>query len=87
MPSTNHGELMSINPIVDAGRQTEPHGCDPAGNEPVLAKQVKDHLAAAQSLFEHTMTEEEAAFFEREKGSAFVPLGPSQTRILPPHEK
>jgi hypothetical protein len=45
---------------------------------------AQEYREAIDSLFEHSMTKREVAFFHREKASKFVPLKPEQTRLLPP---
>ncbi len=42
---------------------------------------------AIDSLFEHSMTRREVAYFNREVASQFVPLTSEQTRLLPPRAK
>jgi len=51
------------------------------------ATPAQKYRAAIDSLFEHAMTEKEAAYFRREIASKFVPLTPEQTRLLPPRAK
>jgi hypothetical protein len=51
------------------------------------ANPSQEYRAAIDALFEHTMTKKEAAYFRRERASAFVPLTPEQTRLLPPRER
>jgi hypothetical protein len=49
---------------------------------------VQDYLAAINNLWEpHIMSEEEVAYFQREKTATFVPLTPDQTRQLPLRKK
>ena len=48
---------------------------------------TQEYRAAIDSLFEHSMTRKEAAYFRRETASRFVPLRPEQTRLLPPRAK
>lgn len=55
---------------------------------PLEGTPTQQCLAAINSLLEpHTMTRQEAAYFRREMASAFVPLTPEQTRILPKRKK
>jgi hypothetical protein len=42
-----------------------------------------DYRAAINSLFDHTMREEELPHFQREIASTRQPLTPAQARILP----
>jgi len=51
------------------------------------ATPTQEYRAAIDSLFEHSMTTREAAYFRREKASKFVPLTSEQTRLLPPRTK
>ena len=44
------------------------------------------YRVAIDSLFEHSMTRREVAYFSREVASQFVPLTSEQTRLLPPRE-
>ena len=48
---------------------------------------AQEYRAAIDSLYGHAMTKKEAAWFRREIASKFVPLKPSQTRLLPPRAK
>jgi len=48
---------------------------------------TQEFRAAIDSLFEHSMTKKEAAYFRREIASTFTPLRPEQTRLLPPRAK
>ncbi len=48
---------------------------------------TQEYRAAIDSLFEHSMTKKEAAYFRRESTSTFVPLRPEQTRLLPPRAR
>ena len=43
---------------------------------------AEECLAASESLFDHVMSAEEAAFVERQGAAPFAPLTPDQTRIL-----
>lgn len=45
---------------------------------------VQEYRAAIDSLYEHSMTKKEAAYFRREMTSKFVPLTSTQMRLLPP---
>ncbi len=45
------------------------------------------YRVAIDSLFEHSMTPKEVAYFNREMASQLVPLTSEQTRLLPPREK
>jgi hypothetical protein len=47
----------------------------------------QEFRAAVDSLYQHSMTKKEAAYFRREKASKFVPLKPEQSRLLPSREK
>jgi hypothetical protein len=58
-----------------------------AGKQRVDATPAKEHQAAVDDLFDHTMTEEDAAHFRREKEAEFVPLKPEQTRVLPARKR
>lgn len=51
------------------------------------ATPTQKYRAAIDSLFEHSMTKKEAAYFRRETASRFVPLRPEQARLLPPRAK
>ena len=48
------------------------------------ATPTQKYRAAIDSLFEHSMTKTEAAYFRREMASKVVPLTSEQTRLLPP---
>jgi hypothetical protein len=57
-----------------------------AGNsEQVTPEQA--FRAASDSLFEHSMTRKEAAYFRRAMKAKFTPLTSKQTRLLPPRTK
>ncbi len=74
----------SLPPLTDAETEPLEYLVVPEGGQPVP---TQEYRAAIESLFEHSMTEEEAACFRRETASKFVPLTSAQTRLLPPRVK
>ncbi len=79
----------SLRPLDDAETQPLEHFILPKEGqaEPTQELPSQEYRAAIEYLFEHSMSEEEAACFRREMASKFVPLTSTQTRLLPPRVK
>jgi hypothetical protein len=61
----------------------------PVGSQaaPTQELATEEYRAAIESLYEHSMTEEESVCFRLESASKLVPLTSEQTRLLPPRTK
>jgi hypothetical protein len=58
------------------------------GCESFQSGAARKYLADINNLWEpYIMTEEEVAYFQRERSTTFVPLTPDQTRLLPLRKK
>ncbi len=79
----------SVPPLTDAETQPLEYVIVPKGDQavPTQESSIQEYRAAIETLFEHSMTEEEAACFRPEMASKFVPLSAAQTRLLPPRVK
>ena len=79
----------SLPPLTSAETQPLEYVLIQTGGQAVPAQEspAQEYRAAIESLFEHSMTDEEETCFRREMAAKFAPLPPAQTRLLPPRVK